>query len=180
MPKKQFVFEKDAEGKDTSNITAILFEFEDKTTETFSLDDVNDAIRVRAMWHGFSQKIGDSYAAAGKAENPLGFAKESVRETIAQLKGENAAWRAAAGEGGPRVTDLAIALSRVSGKSVDECVAYLEEQSDEQKKTWRKKPKVALELAKIAAEKQAAKLAKLQEAANAADAPQEEEEITLE
>ena len=185
MPKKAFVFEKNEAGEDTDVITGIRFDFEDKTSETFTLDDVSEAMRVRAMWHGFSQKIGDSYASAGKAENALAFAKEAVRETIAQVKGENASWRAAAGEGGPRVTDLAVAMARVSGKTIEEVVAYLENQTDEQKKVWKKKPKIALELAKIAAEKQAAKLRKLEEQAakaeeKAGEGEEEEEEIVLE
>lgn len=172
MPKKHFEID-----ETTKAISALVITFEDETSLRFEASSTSPEIQVRAMWHGFSQKLGDSYANAGKAENPLAFAKEAVADVIAQLsKGD---WRAAAGEGGPRVTDLAVAMSRVTGKTVEEVVAFLEGQDEDQKKVWRKKPKIAAEIAKIAAEKAIARANKLMEDATKAVAEKPGEEITL-
>lgn len=154
-------------GKPTGQI---VFTFSDNSTETFDVTKVGEDIKFRAMLHGFSQKIGDSYAGAAATEDPLAYAKSAVRDTIAQLyRGE---WRvAASGGGGPRVSDLATAIAQVTGESLEECVEFVGAMTDEEKKVWRKKPKIAAALAQMAAERAAAKAAALAaEAANAADA----------
>jgi hypothetical protein len=107
----------------------------------------------RLAIHGASQKIGDSYAGVAKETDPLAAAKAAVAETIKQIY--DGVWRVNAG-GGPRVNDLAIAIARVTGQSLegeDGAVAYVAAMSDEDKKVMRKKPKIAAELAKIALEK---------------------------
>lgn len=142
---------------------SIVFKFDDGTEETFDSSRVNDDIKARAMMHGFSQKIGDSYAGAASAENPLAYAKQAVRETIATLYANE--WKAPRGEGGPRVTDLAVAVSRVTGKSIEDVVALIEGLSDEDKKALRAKPKVKAALAAISQEKATARAAKLAAAA---------------
>lgn len=144
----------------------IRFTFDDKTEEVFDVSKVSDDVKTRGMIHGFSQKIGDSYAGAAKSENALDFAKQAVKDTIAQLyKGD---WRAAgAGLGGPRTTDLATAMSRVTGKTVEQCSAYLDTLNDDEKKAWRAKGKIAAAIAAISAERAAEKARKLAEAANA-------------
>lgn len=125
----------------------------------------------RLALHGASQKIGDSYAGVAKEAKELNttaldLAKANVRDTIAQIyKGE---WRVNAGGGGPRVNDLAIAISRVTGEALegeDGTIAYVAAMSDEDKKATRKKPKIAAALAQIAAEKAAERAKKLAEAA---------------
>lgn len=144
----------------------ITFTFDDKMEETFDLSKVNDETKLRLMIHGASQKVGDSYAGAAKAENPLDFAKESVKETIAQLYAGD--WRAAgAGVGGPRTTDLATALARVTGKTVEQAAAYIDTLADEEKKALKAKGKVAAALAAITAERAAERAKKLAEQANA-------------
>lgn len=184
MPSKKFVFtEPAADATDEQKkafvpeIIGIKFTFEDESTQTLTAENISDAMKLRAMWHGFSQKIGDSYAGAGKAESPLAFAKDCVKETIAQIyAGE---WRAASGEGGPRVTDLAVALARLTGKPQDATVAFVETLDDEQKKAYRAKPKIKAMLALIASEKAQARAQKLAQAAGAVETAGEEEEITI-
>jgi hypothetical protein len=151
-------------GQPTGTIT---FTFSDDTSETFDVSQVPDAIRARLALHGAAQKIGDSYAGAAATDDPLAYAKSAVQETIAQLyKGD---WRVSGGGGGPRVNELALAISRAGGETLEECVEFVGAMSDDEKKAWRKKPKVALALAQIAAEKQAKRIEELQKAAKEAD-----------
>lgn len=119
----------------------------------------------RQFIHGGSQKVGDSYAGAKAEENPEVFAHGAAGETIAQiLKGE---WRAAR-ESGPRVTDLAVAASRVAGQSLEQAMEFLGTLDEEQTKAFRAKPKIKAALAQIAAEKAIAKAKAAAEAAEKA------------
>lgn len=145
----------------------IQFTFEDNTVQTIDVNTLNDATKFRAMVHGVSQKIGDSYAGAKAEENPLAFAKAAAQETIAQvLRGD---WRAAR-ESGPRVTDLAVAASRVAGQTLEAAIEWLGTLDETQTKEFRNKPKIKAALAQIGAEKAIAKAAKMQAAADAAEA----------
>jgi len=150
----------------------IKWTFSDGSTETFNVASVNDTIKGRLALHGASQKIGDSYAGAASSPDPLAYAKAAVKETIAQLyAGE---WRATV-SAGPKVNDLAIAISRATGESLDDSIELVDAMTDDDKKVWRGKAKIKLELAKLVQERNAAKIAKLAEAAakeEAAAAPQ--------
>jgi hypothetical protein len=145
----------------------IKWTFSDGSTEEFNTTNVNDAIKARLAIHGASQKIGDSYAGAASSPDPLAYAKAAVKETIAQLyAGE---WRATVAVG-PKVNDLAVAISRATGESLDDSVELVGAMTDEDKKVWRGKAKIKLELAKLVQERNAAKIAKLAEAAAKEDA----------
>jgi hypothetical protein len=175
-------------------VGTILFEFDDKTMETFDcrkvkgFDLIPEDVRAeflgtaagRQFIHGGSQKVGDSYAGASQSDNALEYAKVAVRETIAQLYAGD--WRATSASG-PRVSDLARALARVTGKTVEAAHAFVEGLDDEQKKAWRAKAKVKAMLATIAAEKAAERASKLAKAAAATPAAgaegEPEEEITI-
>lgn len=168
---------------DNGTPTGVLtFDMEDgKEALSIDLNSVSKEALFRLAIHGASQKIGDSAANAAKQENPAAWAREQVAETIAQLKAMTsyADWRAT-GTGGPRVTDLAIALSRITGKPLDHVVEQLDALDDEQKKVYRNKGKVKAELAKIAAEKAAEKAKKLAAAAEAGDAEEAtDENVTI-
>lgn len=171
MTKK--AYELDAEGSPTG---VLIFTFDDGEVIRFDTGTVSEEIRNRAVLHGFSQKLGDSYAAAAKEENPLAWAKEQVREVISQLLAGD--WRAARAAGTPRVSDLAQALARVTGNTVEEAHAFVETLDDDQKKAYRAKNKVKAALAQIKSERLAAQAAKL--AAQANSATDDGEDITLE
>lgn len=84
-------------------------------------------IAERLMVHAISQKVGDSYAGAADAENPTQYIKDAIAETIAQLlKGE---WRVTT-PGGIRVSLLARALARATGKTVEEAQAVVDHFSE--------------------------------------------------
>lgn len=150
--------------KKSINVEARTVSFDDEAgnVQTFELDKVSDEIRVRLALHGASQKVGDSYAGAGDSADPTAYANEAVKDTIAQLlAGE---WRVGGG-GGPRVSDLAQALSRISGESVEAVTEKLSKAGDEEKKNLRKHPQVAAILAAIKAENAAKRAATLAEKA---------------
>lgn len=126
----------------------------------------------RLALHGASQKVGDSYAGAATASKELNisaldYAKQAVRETIGQLYAGT--WRVNAG-GGPRVNELAIAISRATGEPLEGeegTIALVGAMDEAAVKAWRKKPKIQLELSKIAAEKLARKIEEQTKAAEA-------------
>lgn len=158
--KIQFKLGKDADG----NERVIEFDRESVPVDT----------RFRAEMHGYSQKIGDSYAGAGKAADPIAAAEAAINETIAQLYAGD--WKATSG-GGPKISDLAVALARVTGESEEEAQALVDAMSDEDKKVYRNKGRVKVELNKI-------RLARLEESlarakkATAAE-PTDDEEVVL-
>ena len=147
----------------------ITFTFDDGTTEIFDVTKVPAGTVHDLTMHGASQKVGDSYAGAADSNDPLAYAKAAVKETIAQLY--NGDWRATVSR--PKQTDLAIALSRLTGKTPEEAQAFVDTLDDDAKKAWRAKAKVKATLAVIAAERAAEKAAKLAKAAG------EEEAVTI-
>lgn len=149
----------------------IRFTFEDKETEDFDLSKVSDDMKFRLAIHGASQKIGDSYASASQATDAVAFAKAAVKETIAQLYAGT--WRATV-SAGPKANDLALAMSRVDGDtSLEDCIELVGAMSDDEKKVWKKKPKIAAQIALIAVERAQAKANKLAELAAKADAAEQ-------
>lgn len=153
--------------KKTVNVEAgtVGFDFENGKTASFDLGAVSPEILRRLALHGASQKIGDSYAGAGESADPAAYAEAAVTETIAQLVAGD--WRVT-GTGGPRVSDLAAALSRMNGETIEAVTEKLAKATEEQKKALRKHPQVAAILAAIKAENAAKRASKLAEAASAA------------
>ena len=151
---------------------SVTFDFGDGTKEVFLLASCPEETRIQLALHGGSQKIGDSYAGAKEAGDVLAYAKQSTRDTIAQLYAGDWAVRGT-GEGIRRASDLATALARISEaqgkpKSVEAWTEYLDKATDEQKAALKSTKAVAAEIAKIVAERAAEKAKKLAEAAAAA------------
>ena len=69
---------------------------------------MNDGIKTRLAMHGYSQKVGDSYAGAETIEESASRAQAVIDQLLA---GEWSQARAS-GTGAPRTTMLAEALSR--------------------------------------------------------------------
>ncbi len=165
MPKKQVLVHPEGHEKAGQLTGVVQFTFEDDTIQTIDVNALNEETKFRALVHGISQKIGDSYAGAKAEENPLAFAKKAAEETIAAvLRGE---WRAPSQGGGPRTSDLAVAFSRVTGKTLEECVEFIGTLDEAQTKDLRGKAKVKAALAAIKAEKAVANAAKLAKEAEA-------------
>lgn len=141
----------------------LTFTAADGSVQTLEVSKLSEEIRLQAMFHGLSQKIGDSYAGAGSEPNPEEYAKACVKETIEQLYA--GAWRAAGGGGGSRASILVLAFAAVSGQSVEEAAAFIESLSDDDKKALQAKPKIKVAIAKIKLERQQAALEKAEKAA---------------
>ena len=137
-------------------------------SRVFDANKVKPEILLRLALHGASQKVGDSYAGAGADDvaDPLAFTQECVEETIKQLEAGD--WRVGA-TGGPRVSDLAVAIAQLTGKPIEEVSETLKTATDEQKKALRKDPRIAAAIAGIVAAKAAARAAKLAEGAEKAE-----------
>ena len=148
----------------------VKFAFPDGHTETILVSELSDAMKERLIVHGLSQKGGDSYASAGKEENPLAAAKAWLKETLEQVrKGD---WRVTA-VGGFRATLLAKALARVTGKTIEEAQGVVDLHSEldddgkpsEAGKAWlkamRANEQIKAASAAITLEEQEAKKAKL-------------------
>lgn len=144
----------------------VSFDFENGKVSVFDLSKVSPEILNRLALHGASQKIGDSYAGAGDESDPVAYAEAAANDVIAQLYAGD--WRVTA-TGGPRVSDLAQAISQLSGQTVEAVTAGLNKATDEAKKKLRKQPKIAAQLAQIKATNAAARAAKLAEAAGKVD-----------
>lgn len=137
------------------------FEFGNGTTLELNVYELPEETQKQLMLHGALQKVGDSYAGA---KGDFGTGVSSAQSVIDQLKaGEWTGGGDAVGR--PRIKDLAEALARVKGMSVEEVTPIVEAAaalngSDEERKAgkeklqaWRSNAKVKAALAAIAAEK---------------------------
>jgi hypothetical protein len=138
----------------------LTFTSEDGSVQTLQVASLPETVRTQALFHGLSQKIGDSYSGAASQDDPEGYARECVKDTIAQLLEGN--WRAAGGGGGPKYGQLVTALAEVTGKTLDEAKAIVEGLSDKERKEVQAKPKIKAAIAKL-------KLAKAMRDAEAAE-----------
>lgn len=111
----------------------VQFDFADSAGSlTASLRDFTPVILAKLALHGLRQKAGDSYAGVkGNAKEAF----ENAKEVIEGLK--NGVWTTRVpGEGSPRVSQLAEAVAKVFGKSIEEAraaiskVAELDEADD--------------------------------------------------
>lgn len=133
--------------KKTVADTFVSFAFANGHVLTCDVDDLNDDITARLALHGMSQKIGDSYASSESVDAAIAAATE-VWEN---LKKGIWATRATGGK-------LAAALSRATGKPIEDCIGKLATMDDKAKAGLRKHPDIKRALAEIeleAAEKAA-------------------------
>lgn len=128
--------------------------FTDGEVLEVSLGQLPEDIVKHLALHGLSQKLGDSYA----GEKDVEVAKAKAKKVAERLQAGE--WKAVReGSGGGRITDLAQALARVTGKELAECVSVITDMDKEQKKALRQHPQIKVALAEIAAEKAKAKAA---------------------
>lgn len=145
---------------------AVAFVIGEKVVGSIGLGELPQAMLVRLALHGIAQKVGDSYAGVGGETDPEKAAIDAITATLEQIrKGE---WRVAATGGGPRVTQLAKALARAAGQTVEAAVAILVEKEDTLSEaeykaftaSLRATPAIKKALADIRAEEAAAAAAK--------------------
>jgi hypothetical protein len=128
--------------------------------------DLPNSMKDACLMHGLKQKLCDAYS--GDVD-PASAMESSKSVLDALVKGD---WSTrAAGEGGSRVTQLAKALSMVTGKALEEAVEVVGNMSDEMKKTLGQNSEIKLAIAQIQAEKarEAAEAAKSSQGPSIAD-----------
>lgn len=138
-----------AERKVTKEVTetGVDFTFADGSVMSANLSELSEDMVTKLALHGLSQKVGDSYSGEDAANCQT--IAEKTFETL--QKGE---WSSRSGGGaGPRISQLAEALARVTGKEVQECVAKIAEMDDDQKKDLRAHPQIKATIAEIKLEK---------------------------
>jgi hypothetical protein len=148
---------------------------------TISYEDFSPEIIKQGFLYGITKKMVDSVAGikaqlarergveTSQIDNSdpeyIQAVKDGLKEIYDQLRKDGGnEWRAARGEGEakPRVTELAEAISRIRGMSLEEAAALVKrvaEQDKEKLSTWRKHPQVQLAIAQIRQERAAARLA---------------------
>lgn len=144
--------------------------------DVFDVSKVSQAMLIHLALHGAKQKIADSYAGAKESgTNPLAYAKEAVKETIAQLysteNGGKDVWSVGrTGSGAPRTTFLVQAFAEATGQSIEAAQETIGGLTDEEKTALGKKPKIAAIVAKFKATAAVAKAEELAKKAAEAEA----------
>jgi hypothetical protein len=129
------------------------FNFNNGTTLEFDLSKCNDEIRRLLAGHGAKQKIADSYAGV-KGDYALGVS--NAQDVMNTLYGGD--WAQEREGGGPRLAELAEAISRIKGVDIEVCKKVVEAATPEERTSWRSNLTVKNEVAKMRAEKAAAAL----------------------
>ncbi len=130
---------------------SVSFEFSNGETVTVIANDLSKTVKARALLHGLSQKVGDSYSGA----DGIDAAVEAARATVKNL-GEGDWNTVREGGAGPRSTVLLQSLIRVSGKTEEECAAVIAKQDEDGLKALRAHPEIKAAGCAIRAEKAAA------------------------
>lgn len=144
----------------TMQMQPLVITYGDGTTREIDLTKLSTEILQMAMVHGLRQKLGDAAAIARNTETG---ASATIADKIAAVQ-EVAdrlvagAWNKTERSGGAgKTTLLAEALAAMTKKPIEEMVAFLAEKTDEEKKALRANPRVQAEIAKIEAQRAAAK-----------------------
>lgn len=153
----------DAEGKDAGrsvpeNVSGLEFRFTNGETRKVVAEEFPENIQIAAMWHGFAQKLGDSYASSESVDAAVGSFEEMYNQL---LEGD---WITAAEGGAPRVTQLALAYAnavRSSGAEItdEDAVAKVKTWDADKRKAAAEVPEVATALAELRLAAAKAKLA---------------------
>ena len=125
----------------------VAIDFSDGTRLTCAFADLSPEIITNLAIHGAKQKIGDSYSGEQDPSAAFALASKVVEQLLAGK------WSAVREGGGGRISDLAQALSRVTGQEVATCVAKLAEMDKKAKQDLRNHDQVKVVLAEIALEK---------------------------
>ena len=136
------------------NVDRLEFRFTDGTVRAVRPADYPESVRAAARWHGFAQKLGDSY---NQSKGDVAKAIESFDEMSAQLMEGD--WVTAAEGGGPRITQLATAIYRANLKAPKEeqsnipdeaaALAIVARWDSDKRKAASEYPAIALELAEL-------------------------------
>lgn len=144
--------------KDYTEEGLVTFAFGNGETVTLDTNALSDEQKFNLLIHGAQQKIGDSYASA-KGDYTIGVA--AAQKVCDQLLADQwNASRASTGEGAPKIGELAQAIANLKGMEIKLVSDAVGKATDDQRKAWRKNAAIAAEIARMRAEKAAARAAK--------------------
>jgi len=139
--------------------SAVAFAFADGGKLNCNVDELPREMVNRLALHGIAQKVGDSYASAESVAEARANAETVWGNLVAGV------WATKTSRGGKFVE----ALTRVTGKAYDECLAAWSEMDDKRKAELKKHPQMKKAIADIEAEN----------AAKAAQAAEDSKEIVI-
>ncbi len=147
-----------AEKKVSKELTETGVKFTFATGEVVEVEpkSLSADIQRHLILHGLSQKLGDAYS--GEDADKCHAAFQGVLKNLQEGK-----WSDRAGGGGPRISQLAEALSRATKQDVQLCVEKLAGMSDEEKKAVKGHPQIVVALAEIKLEKAQADAKRIQD-----------------
>lgn len=140
--------DKDWDDAREGNGDIIYFRFKDGEVIELDMNEVPEENQRLLKFHGASQKCGDSFAGV---KGDMAQAKINLRSTIDLLK--SGEWEQEREGGGPRLAELAEAISRIKGVDLETCKQVVEAATPEERSQWRSNNTVKLEVAKMRAEK---------------------------
>lgn len=133
----------------------VVFTLANGKSITFDLNKCSEEMLKDLAKHGASQKIGDAAASCSKDEEYSRAFEQMSSVADNLVKG---LWKAE-GSGGSGTGILAEALAEITGKKLEAVQKAIEAADEEKLKTWRSKPKVKAVVARISAERAAARAA---------------------
>ena len=144
--------------KDYTEEGVVNFAFGNGTIVALDTNALSDEQKFNLMMHGAMQKIGDSYASA-KGDYTIGIA--AAQKVCDQLLADQwTASRASSGEGAPKIGELSQAIANLKGMDVKLVNDAVSKATDEQRKGWRKNAAITAEIARMRAERAAARASK--------------------
>jgi len=144
--------------KDFTEDGLFTFTFGNGEVVTLDTNTLPEDQKFNLFMHGVGAKCGDSYAGA-KGDFTVAIA--AVQKVIDQLMADQwCASRASSGEGAPKIGELSQAIANLKSMDVAVVSAAVAKATDDQRKAWRKNAAIAAEIARMRAEKAAARAAK--------------------
>lgn len=138
---------------------AVVFRLGNGLAITTKVADLDAAMQKRAALHGISQKVGDAGAKFMKDKDFAGAYAIMTEVWDTLLSGM---WsKTSRNTGG--ASDLAQAIANVKGLDIEAAREAVRRADEEKLKAWAKHPKIELAIAKIRAERAAAKVAAMEE-----------------
>jgi hypothetical protein len=112
---------------------ALTFQWADETATTILFSDFSDDMQTRAMQHGFSQKLGDSYSKTGSVAE----AKAQMKDVLDGLLEND--WNRKGGSSGGLWVE---AYAKATGSTIEETLAVWNDMDKEARKVVCKHPDV--------------------------------------
>ena len=128
----------------------LTFAWADESSTFIKFDDIPEAMKIRAMQHGLSQKLGDSYASS---EGSITLAKSKFDEVLKGIMEGD--WNRKGGTTGGVWVE---AFAKAAGETIEDAMAAWDKLDDDARKEVKKHPDVIMAKAKLDVERAAAKL----------------------